>query len=226
MIMTNYLEISAILFNKKPHQNPKAACCLTSRCMLFRSFCILVCLCITACSDDERNKNPYVGNMLDTSYAGQVTPSRITSRVNGKGKDVVISQYSGRFVWTDYAAFWCSYCVPQSRVIKRLHDWNPEKVAFLTIITSVVSGPNEPRPDEKAAKDWAKRFKLDPNHVVAATNLYGRFVPSHAFYSPEGHMLYIQKGGMKKKQILQVMKKYIHEWEEWKEYGSRAEWML
>lgn len=226
MIMINYLEISAILFNKKPHQNPKAACCLTLRCMLFRSFCIFVCLCITACTNDVSKNDPYVGNMLDTSYAGQVTPSRIIYRVNGKGKDVAINQYAGRFIWADYAAFWCSACTPQSRVIKRLHDSNPEKVAFLTIITSVVAGPNESPPDEKAAKDWAGKFNLDPNHVVAATDQWARYVPAHVFYSPEGHTLYKHKGGMTKDQILQVMKKYIPEWEEWKEYGSRAEWML
>lgn len=190
-------------------------------------FClsIIIFLGLTACAEEESLGDPYFGDMKNTSYGGQVTSSRIKSRVNGHGEYVVINQYAGRFVWSDYAAFWCSPCIPQSRVIQRLHESKLDKVSFLTIITSVVANANQTPPGEQDAKEWAERFKLNPDHVVAATDQWTRTVPSHVLYSPEGHTLYSHTGSLTEDQILQVMDKYIYDWEEWKAYGTRAAWM-
>jgi len=177
------------------------------------------------CSDGvSQPDNPYVGDMDDTSYAGQVTAQQVKYRVNAQGEKIRIDRYAGRFVWTDYAAPWCSPCTPQARVIHHLeHAW-PDRVVFITIMTGD-SAAYEDIPNQESARTWATRFELDPSKVVAATDQWSRTVPAHLLYSPEGHTLFTHTGGMSEEQIREVVTRYTADWERWRESGERADWM-
>src|SRR5213592_4972457 len=123
--------------------------------------------------------------MNDRSYAGQVSPSGVTRRVNAGGNMVAIEEFRGHFVWADYAAPWCQPCIPQAQAIKQVETSLGERVVFLTVMTSA-SEEYASIPDRQTAKAWANRFGLNPERVVAATNLWAWTIPTHILFSPEG----------------------------------------
>jgi len=177
------------------------------------------------CSNDARQPdNPHVGDMYDTSYSGQVTPQRVKYRINAQGEKIRIDRYAGLFVWTDYAAPWCAPCTPQARVIHRLERAWPDRVVFVTIMTSESAG-YEDIPDQRSARTWAARFELEPSMVVAATDQWSRTVPAHLLYSPQGHTLFAHTGGMTEEQIREVVTRYTADWERWRDSGEQAGWM-
>ncbi|MDX1740899.1 MAG: hypothetical protein R3178_06380, partial [Rhodothermales bacterium] len=182
----------------------------TNRSSLTAATILIAVVSVTiGCESDH----PYEGVMDDVSYAGQVKPENVKMRVNAKGRPVAVSEFRGRFVWADYAAPWCSPCTPQSRVIRRLQDRYVGNVVFLTVMTSETPGP-EGRPDQSTARSWASRFRLDPELVVAADDLYGRIIPSHMLYSPEGHTLFTYTGSMSESQIIEVLTQRMSDWHE------------
>ena len=181
---------------------------------------VVVILVSTGCEPDH----PYSGVMSDVSYAGQVTPEGTKMRVNANGRSVAVSEFRGRFVWADYAAPWCSPCAPQSRVIRRLQDRYVGNVVFLTVMTSETTG-YEGRPDQGTARSWANRFRLDPELVVSADDLYGKVIPSHMLYSPDGHTLFAYTGSMSEEQIRDVLTEKMSDWNTWSLTGEQAEWM-
>ncbi len=185
---------------------------------------LFVSVIVVGCTNDSKKKNPYVGDMYDTSYAGQVTPSGTKYRINAAGEEIAIDRNAGKFIWTDFAAPWCPPCTPQAQVIKRLENVYPDTVVFMTVMTSK-SAKYRDIPDQQTARAWASRFGLNPENVVSATDLWGRVVPTHFLYSPEGHTLYEYKGGMSEAQIREVLARYIPEWQAWDRVGTRAEWM-
>lgn len=185
---------------------------------------LLICVFIISCSDEQKKTNPYVGDMYDTSYAGQITPSRTKQRLSASGNEIIINEFSGKFVWNDFAAPWCSPCIPQAQVIKRLEAAYPDKVVFITVMTSKSSKYSD-LPDQQTAQDWSRRFGLNPAHVLVATDLWARVVPTHFFYSPEGQTLFEYKGGMSETQIRQVIDRYTTDWRAWKKSGAHTSWM-
>ena len=175
----------------------------------------------TGCGPDD----PYVGNMSDTSYGGQVTLDHTKQRVSANDRMVAVSEFRGRYVWADYAAPWCSPCIPQSRTIRRLQKSLGRDVVFLTVMTSETPG-YEGRPDRGTAQSWSQRFNLDPNLVVAAEDQYGRLIPSHMLFSPEGHTLYAATGAMSESQIRDILSRYMRDWDSWSRTGEHFDWMM
>jgi thiol-disulfide isomerase/thioredoxin len=178
-------------------------------------FAVLALAFLSGCSEPERSahKNSYVGDLSDHSYAGQIRPTSKKYRVNAEGDSIAIDRYAGKFVWANLAAPWCPPCVTQTQAISALERRYPQRVVFLTIITSEDPGKMQaPRP--QAARDWANRFKLKPANVLVAIDLFGRTVPAHYLYSPTGQTLYHHIGGLSQSQISAVLDRHLSTWVE------------
>ena len=182
-------------------------------------------LCLVlGCGKSRTHDNPYVGNMDDYSYSGQWSDDGCVYRVNGHGEEVCVAEFEGQFVWADYAAPWCRPCVAQARIIKALETEYGDEVVFLTVITSA-NNEFKSIPTQETASSWARRFKLNPAKVVAATDRWGMTIPTHILYSPTGQTLYRSKGYLSKEQLQEIMAGYIQDWENWSENGTEADWM-
>ncbi len=188
-------------------------------------YVLLSILLVTAgCGGDKRSDNPYLGNMNDFSYSGQVTPDGTIYRVSANGRDVSVAEFKGRFVWADYAGPWCQPCVTQAQAIESIENTFGDRVVFLTVVTSK-SPQYEDVPDQQTAKTWAGRFGLDPDRVVVATNLWAWTIPTHVLYSPQGQTLYRSTGYLPAEQITDLLSTYMRDWERWDRSGERADWM-
>ncbi len=185
---------------------------------------VLAALLISLSAGGCRDEDPWVGVMTDYSYAGQVTPEHTKFRDNARGRPISIGQFEGKFVWSDYAAPWCPPCIPQSRTVQRLQNAFRDRVVFLTVMTSV-SAEYRSIPDASSARAWASRFRLNPDHVVAAVDQWGRLVPSHMLFSPEGQTLFRFEGQMRDAHIKEVLSSRMREWDEWQRTGQMADWM-
>ena len=181
-------------------------------------------LLAVGCAQEKEPDNPYVGNMDDFSYSGQITPERNMRRVNANGRMVTMDEYKGRFVWADYAAPWCQPCVAQAQAIKSIENSLADEVVFLTVMTSA-SQRYEDAPDQKTARAWATRFGLNSERVVAATNLWAWSIPKHILYSPTGQTLYRSTGGLSANQIRGILSRYMEDWGAWSREGRIANWM-
>ncbi len=179
-----------------------------------------VCLLAVGCGEEDR----WVGVMSDYSYAGQVTTEHTKLRDNARGRPTSVSQFEGKFVWSDYAAPWCPPCIPQSHTIRRLQNAYKDRVVFLTVMTSE-SSDYRSIPDASTARKWAARFRLNPDHVVAAEDQWGRLVPSHMLFSPQGQTLFRFDGQMRDAHIKEVLTARMREWDEWRRTGQMADWM-
>jgi thiol-disulfide isomerase/thioredoxin len=162
--------------------------------------------------------------MNDFSYAGQRTAEKIVYRVNALGEMVSVVEFEGRFVWADYAAPWCKPCVAQAQVIKRLENAFGDKVVFLTVMTSA-SPEYESIPTQETARAWSQRCGLNPNRVVAATDQWAKYIPTHILFSPEGQTLYRSTGYMTGDQIRGILSDYVKDWLNWSENAVIAHWM-
>jgi thiol-disulfide isomerase/thioredoxin len=184
----------------------------------------LACLLFVGCEAGDRD--PHEGRMGDYSYGGQIAADgTVKKRANARGEDVAPADFSGAFVWADYAAPWCPPCIPQARVIAEVdRDYRDEEVVFLSVITSVTV-PHRTDPTPATARAWAKRFGLDPERVVAATDLWGTTVPMHVLYSPEGQTLYVSTGGLGAPRIREVIERRMADWKAWRDTGAFADWM-
>ena len=176
---------------------------------------LAVCLLMTVGCERQNPspiENPYLGNMNDHSWGGLVEPGKDLRRVNANGRYVSVSEFKGKFLWTDYAAPWCQPCVPQAQAIKSLETVFGGKVVFLTVMTAN-SSRFEDVADQQTAKNWAQRFGLNPEQVVAATNLWSRTIPTHILFSPAGQMLYQSTGALTASQIQAIASKHMQAWE-------------
>jgi thiol-disulfide isomerase/thioredoxin len=118
------------------------------------------------------------------------TRTRSRSYINATGMEVSLSDYTGNYLWVDYAAEWCSYCEPQTRTLKGLEEKYGDKLTFLTVVTGTGTVMEPPTAD--TAMNWARRFDLDTNKVLAyfSTNR----LPYHILYSPSGTILFQGSG--------------------------------
>jgi hypothetical protein len=114
--------------------------------------------------------------------------------INALGEPVTLRQFTGKYVWIDYAAEWCAACGPQSRTIRSLVHAPPERVVFLTIMTSEIGGYGHPATRDTAFR-WAKRLSLEPDKVLAA-DATAMMLPQHALFSPSGKELFRHVGNM------------------------------
>ncbi len=170
---------------------------------------------------DKTTGHERVGVMSDRSYfKGRDTPPRISA----SGKQIAMPQFEGSFLWAEYAAPWCSPCGPQSRVIADLDGSMDDSIVFLTVMTSETGGYGHPA-THRTAQSWARAHRLDPDLVVAATDLTSVTIPRHIFYSPEGQMLFLKTGTMRAAEIRDVISKRSADWNAWNETGKLARWM-
>jgi len=95
---------------------------------------------------------------------------------------------------------------------------------FLTVMTSETGGYGHPA-TRQTAQNWAGGHRLDPDLVVAATDLTSLTIPRHIFYSPEGQMLFMKTGTMRAAEIRDVISKRSADWKAWQETGKLARWM-
>ena len=184
-------------------------------------------LCISlawSCGSDRSDKTPgqeRVGLMSDLSYfKTRDKPPRISA----SGNQIAMAQFEGKFLWAEYAAPWCSPCGPQSQIIAQLSDSMDKSIVFLTVMTSETGGYGHPA-TRQTAQSWAGAHGLDPNLVVAATNLTSVTLPRHIFFSPEGQMLFIKTGSMSAAEIRDVIAARRADWKTWQETEKLAPWM-
>jgi len=142
--------------------------------------------------------------MLDVfsgSAPANNTRSTSSSYINATGTQVSLSDYHGDYLWVDYAAEWCSYCEPQTRTLKGLDEKYGDKLTFLTVVagTGTVMEP----PTAETAMNWARRFDLDTDKVLAyfSTNT----LPYHILYSPSGTILFQGSGLYNASRITNVL---------------------
>jgi len=195
---------------------------------LFRYLCLIMLPAfVLSCGDVDVKKdtnNPYVGNMNDFSYSKQRTDGELIYRVNANGQMVSIVDWEGRFIWADYAAPWCEACEAQARAMKSLEHAFSDDVVFMTVMTSA-SPDYQSIPTHETARAWAQRFGLNPNRVVAATNLWAMTIPTHVLYSPEGQTLFRMTGYLTADQIRSILFRYAEDWKSWAKDGVIADWM-
>lgn len=161
-----------------------------------------------------------VGNMNDRSYSrGRGQPPR----PNALGEPVSMDSFAGKFVWSEYAATWCSVCAQQTPQARQIESALGGQMVFLTIMTAKGRDYND-HATVDTAKEWAGRFGLDPKRVLAA-NLWAKMIPEQRLYSPEGHTLFVHVGYLSAEQMRKVIDYYRGGWEKWKKEGLAAEWM-
>ena len=161
-----------------------------------------------------------VGNMNDISYSSGRTQE---PRANALDQPVSMTDFEGKFVWSEYAATWCPVCAQQTPETKKVEKELREEIVFLTIMTGKSNAYND-HATVATAKEWVGRYKLDANRVLAA-ELWFKTIPEHRFYSPQGHTLFVHVGFLSAEQIREVIAYYRTGWEHWAETGERAKWM-
>ena len=190
---------------------------------------LLIALIVSGCGEQGPVKRSWgemkgleniVGNMNDNSYSSGRTQE---PRPNALDKAVSMTDFEGKFVWSEYAASWCPVCSRQTPEIKKVESELGEEIVFLTVMTGS-SNAYDDHATVETAKGWACRFKLEPGRVIAA-KLWFKTVPEHRFYSPEGHTLFVHVGFLSAEQIREVIAYYKTGWEHWADTGERASWM-
>ena len=121
------------------------------------------------------------------------------------GQRVSLDDYLGRYLWVDHAAAWCSYCAPQTATIKTLARRYRDRLEFLTVVTGTDAVMQPPTAAD--AMQWAERFGLDPERVLA------RFgtdtLPYHVLYSPRGEVLFQGSGLYGADRIAGILETYL-----------------
>ena len=125
----------------------------------------------------------------------------VNSYLDANGREVSLSDYFGRYLWVDYAAEWCSYCEPQARTLKGLEQKYRDQIMFLTVVTGTAK-VMEP-PSAETAMQWARRFDLAPDRVLA--NFRTNTLPYHILYAPSGAILFQGSGLLDAGKITRVL---------------------
>ena len=192
-------------------------------------FLLLSAFMISACGEQGPVKRSWgkmkglediVGNLNDASYSGGRTQE---PRRNALDRPVSMTDFEGKFVWSEYAATWCPVCAKQTPETQKVERELGEEIVFLTVMTGRSNAYND-HATVATAKDWASRYRLESERVIAA-ELWFKTVPEHRFYSPEGHTLFVHVGYLSAEQIREVIAYYKTGWEHWAETGERAKWM-
>jgi len=158
---------------------------------LMRALSLTILVGLTAC-DAPPAKPRTAAAFYKSEYAG-------AGRVNALGDNVTLEQYSGNFIWVDYAAEWCAACQPQTMAVKSVSRSGSRGVVFVTVMTSEPQGYGHPATEVTAAR-WAARLGLDPSRVLAA-DLTSMKLPRHILYSPRGEALFDHTGQLSAAQI-------------------------
>lgn len=148
--------------------------------------------------------------MFFLSYISSETPIQASESTYGQfidinGQPVELSQFFGKYLWVDYAAEWCSYCYPQTEILKEITRQYAGKVDFLTIVTGtdvVIQAPNV-----QTIREWADKHNLDPQMVIG--RFYTDRLPYNLLYSPEGAVLYQSSGLLNANEIRNIILHHI-----------------
>ena len=122
--------------------------------------------------------------------------------VTTDGQPASLDRFRGDYVWVDYAAEWCSYCAPQTRTIRALEQRYGDRLVFLTVVSGTDEVMQPPSPE--TARDWARRFDLDPSRVWARFST--DTLPHHVLYAPNGEVLFRESGLYDRDRILSVVR--------------------
>lgn len=199
---------------------------MMSRLILCLVFCLLVAGCGKQTGPVKRSwgrmkgLDKVVGNMKDVSYSTGRTQK---PRMNANGKPVHMTDFSGKFVWSEYAASWCKTCAWQTPQTKKAEADLGDEIVFLTVMTGKGRAYND-HATVDTAKKWSSRFNLDPERTIAA-ELWYKVIPEHRFYSPEGHTLFVHVGALNSEQIKAVISFYKSGYANWQKTGKKAKWM-
>lgn len=155
-------------------------------------------------------------DMDDFTYGGR-RGEGLGITATGDRRD--LGDFSGRFVWVDYSAPWCGPCVRQAPVIRSLEHAFGDKVVFVTVLTSDTN-PRSPA-TRNTARVWARRFNLDPEHVVGGSEGQ-RFIPTHIVFSPLGQTLYVETGLRSEGHIRSTLQKLIRDYDQWYEANKSS----
>jgi len=129
------------------------------------------------------------------------------SYVDSNGVSVSLDEFHGSYLWVDYAAQWCSYCDPQTRTMKALQRKLGDRLLFLTVVTGTDKVMKAPTAD--TAKQWASRFELDPEMVLAKFST--DTLPYHLLYSPSGEILFQGSGLYDEHKITNIINQHLPE---------------
>ena len=173
-----------------------SGCIVSERNALTRGLVVALLLWIAACDS---------GSSSSGGRGSQFAQTMSAAGTNALGESVSLRQFSGKYVWVDYAAEWCASCGPQSQAIRSLAVSAPDSVVFITVMTSEVGGYGHPATQDTAAR-WAQRLSLQPEHVVAA-DLTSLTLPQHRLFGPEGRELYSHAGQLPASRIREVLAK-------------------
>jgi len=138
---------------------------------------------------------------LDTGGDASLEQSA-AAYITASGRPASLSEFHGNYLWVDHAAAWCSYCAPQTRTIKALARRYGDRLTFVTVVTGTDKVMESP--SAATARDWAERFGLDPDRVLA------RFgtdtLPHHVLYSPQGEVLFRDSGLYDSDRVIAVLR--------------------
>ena len=134
-------------------------------------------------------------------------PPSVQGYINIYGEPVEISDYFGNYLWVDYAAEWCSYCDPQTKTIKALEQKYAGRLEFLTVVTGTSDVMQSPTGG--TAKDWAEKYELDPEMVIARD--LSNTLPYNRLYSPTGEVLFEKSGLMRSNEVEAVISKFTRQ---------------
>ena len=164
---------------------------------------------VIGCS--ESPDYPHVGDMEDFSYSDRRgRPYGPTA----SGGELALEHFKGQFVWVEYAATWCSPCAQQAQTVQRVEHEFSDAVVFVTVMTSANPSTGGPTATAQTARQWAQRFRLDPDRVTAS-DLWYMTIPHHILYSPDGQTLYRNTGFHSADRIREVLASGMRRWREW-----------
>ena len=150
----------------------------------------------------------FESTIFDSSanIAYEMAPSQ-RGYINIYGEPVELNDYFGNYLWVDYAAEWCSYCDPQTKTLKALEHKYAGQLEFLTLVTGTSDVMQSPSGD--TAKDWAEKYELDPQMVIARD--LSNTLPYNRLYSPTGEVLFEKSGLIRSSEVEAVISKFTRQ---------------
>ena len=165
-------------------------------------------------------KDELVGNMDDISYS---LVREMKPRLNALQKPVALQDFEGQFIWSEYVSPMCKAAREQTPETRKAQSTIGGQIVFLTVMTAKSHNYYD-HATVTTARQWSKRFQLDPERVLAA-DLWYKTVPEHRFFSPHGHTLFVHVGYLNASQIIETISYYKTGWEKWNQTGEPADWM-
>lgn len=101
------------------------------------------------------------------------------------GKEVSLSDYQGKYVWINFWATWCPYCVKEMPDLQKIYEENSDELVILAID---VGEDKETVEDYLKDKNYTFPILLDYNQEVAETYFVSAY-PTTYFIDKEGYLI-------------------------------------